>query len=190
MIYDVDGQQQQQHHPANNSVLTIERRQGDEESHEVLQEDEHQKNMNPYQPKVYIDDDLPLPSSMTGMEMDVWASIKNIKDPEYPLWTLSQLRVCYPTGVSVKGNTLIVEFTPTVEHCSLATLIGLCIRSKLVNDFGNSWKIIIHIKDGTHNDSQAISKQLNDKERCSAAMENPQLLELVQTATCDTEWAY
>ncbi|KAF4746492.1 Family with sequence similarity 96, member A, partial [Perkinsus olseni] len=138
----------------------------------------------------YIDDDLPLPSSMTAMEIDVWASIKNIKDPEYPLWTLSQLRVCYPTGVSVKSNTLIVEFTPTVEHCSLATLIGLCIRSKLVNDFGNSWKIIIHIKDGTHNDSQAISKQLNDKERCSAAMENPQLLELVQTATCDTEWAY
>ncbi|KAF4686541.1 Family with sequence similarity 96, member A [Perkinsus olseni] len=124
MIYDEDGQQQ--HHPANNSVLTIERRQGDEEPHEVLREDEHEKNMNPYQPKVYIDDDLPLPSSMTGMEMDVWASIKNIKDPEYPLWTLSQLRVCYPTGVSVKGNTLIVEFTPTVEHCSLATLIGLC----------------------------------------------------------------
>ncbi|EER11254.1 Protein FAM96B, putative, partial [Perkinsus marinus ATCC 50983] len=62
---------------------------------------------------------------MTPIEMDVWASIKNIKDPEYPMWTLSQLRICYPTGVCVKDDTMMIEFTPTVEHCSLATLIGL-----------------------------------------------------------------
>ncbi len=53
------------------------------------------------------------------------------------------------------GNIKIVEivFNPTVPHCSLATLIGLCIRVQLERTVGlsNPFKLDIHIKKGAHN---------------------------------------
>lgn len=44
-----------------------------------------------------------------------------------------------------------VEFVPTVPHCSLATLIGLCIRQKLQRCFPYPCKVNISIAQGTHN---------------------------------------
>lgn len=43
-----------------------------------------------------------------------------------------------------------VEFVPTVPHCSLATLIGLCIRQKLQQCLPYSCKVDINIAPGTH----------------------------------------
>lgn len=34
-----------------------------------------------------------------------------------------------------------VQFTPTVEHCSMATLIGLCIRVKLLRALPPRFKV-------------------------------------------------
>ena len=40
-----------------------------------------------------------------------------------------------------------IAFVPTVPHCSLATLIGLCIRTKLQQELPEGkFKIDIHIK--------------------------------------------
>ena len=56
-------------------------------------------------------------------------------------WTLS--RVLWLSGFSEQGATMeekalyeedclvIIKFTPTAPHCSLAILIGLCLRVKL-----------------------------------------------------------
>lgn len=40
-------------------------------------------------------------------------------------------------------------------------------------------KLDILVKEGTHNTEQDINKQINDKERVAAAMENPNLRETV-----------
>ena len=55
--------------------------------------------------------------------------VRDIRDPEKPE-TLEELDVVYESGVTVallKDNTKVieVEFTPTVPHCNLATLIGM-----------------------------------------------------------------
>lgn len=47
-----------------------------------------------------------------------------------------------------------VEFNPTVPHCSLATLIGLCIRIKLERYLIASFKLDIYIKKGAHSTEQ------------------------------------
>ena len=67
----------------------------------------------------------------------VYDLIKDIGDPEKPE-TLEELDVVKEELVRVtrpvlkSGSLLVsVEFVPTVPHCSLATLIGLCIRTKL-----------------------------------------------------------
>ncbi|XP_067004588.1 cytosolic iron-sulfur assembly component 2A isoform X1 [Anabrus simplex] len=73
-----------------------------------------------------------------------------------------------------------VEFNPTVPHCSLATLIGLCIRIKLLRHIMDKYKLDIYIKKGAHSTEDEINKQINDKERIAAAMENPNLRELVE----------
>lgn len=39
------------------------------------------------------------------------------------------------------GSTVIVKFTPTVAHCSMATLIGLCIRTKIMRVLPARFKV-------------------------------------------------
>jgi len=63
--------------------------------------------------------------------------IRDIRDPEKPE-TLEQLNIVYEDGVKVEplnhDTCLIsIEFTPTIPHCSLATLIGEsgCLISNL-----------------------------------------------------------
>ncbi|CAG9765783.1 unnamed protein product [Ceutorhynchus assimilis] len=81
--------------------------------------------------------------------------LRNIKDPEKPN-TLEELNVIYEEGVFIKESTganisvVRVEFNPTVPHCSLATLIGLCIRIKLQRNMPFPIKLDIYIKEGAH----------------------------------------
>lgn len=72
-----------------------------------------------------------------------------------------------------------VQFTPTVEHCSMATLIGLCIRVKLSNSLPERFKLDVTLSPGSHATEIAVNRQLNDKERVAAALENPSLLAMV-----------
>ncbi|URE20088.1 26S proteasome non-atpase regulatory, partial [Musa troglodytarum] len=74
-----------------------------------------------------------------------------------------------------------VTFTPTIEHCSMATLIGLCLRVKLMRSLPSRYKVDIRVAPGRHATEAEVNKQLNDKERVAAALENPNLLELVDS---------
>jgi len=108
--------------------------------------------------------------------------IRNIRDPEKPE-TLEDLDVVQEDLVEVEelkespGRFLIkITFVPTVPHCSLATLIGLCIRTKLLQELPEGkFKIDLFIKEGSHSTADEITKQINDKERVAAALENPNL---------------
>lgn len=176
-------------------------------------------------------------------------SIRDIRDPEHPN-TLEELSVIdrrsvtvteATTGTGLTWGTVSIAFTPTVPHCSLASLIGLCIRAKLeaddilspapappplgaasgpgcepqsppvlaggggegllvatpdaatmpANGTGGSprggvpcpparyYKLDVSVAPGTHATAAEITKQLNDKERCAAALENPNLQRMV-----------
>merc|ERR1711862_80111 len=137
---------------------------------------------------------------------DVFHIIRTIQDPEHPL-TLEQLKVVNIDSIRVhdllsnnysdsndnKTNSMggkdynhkkpfsyvNVGFTPTIPHCSMATLIGLCIRVKLLRSIPLRFKIFVKINIGTHVSENAINRQLNDKERVAAALENPNLLSVV-----------
>ena len=122
-------------------------------------------------------------SDDTSDEIDareVFDLIRDIKDPEHPL-TLEELNVVSEEHISVdsKKHTALVRFSPTVAHCSLATLIGLAIQVKLLRCLPPGFKIDVRIAQGTHSTEDAVNKQLGDKERVAAALENPQLLRVV-----------
>lgn len=52
--------------------------------------------------------------------------IRTIYDPEHPN-TLEELRVVSAPQITVGRNHVKVEFTPTVPHCGMSTLIGSLI---------------------------------------------------------------
>ena len=61
----------------------------------------------------------------------------------------------------------------------MATLIGLAIRQKLQESLAGRFKTEVLVFPGSHSSELAVNKQLNDKERVAAALENTNLLEKV-----------
>ncbi|KAL1920512.1 uncharacterized protein VTP21DRAFT_889 [Calcarisporiella thermophila] len=109
---------------------------------------------------------------------EIFDLIRSISDPEHPL-TLEQLNVTQKEHIHISPNHILVEFTPTIPHCSMATLIGLCIRVRLLRSLPERFKVDIKVRKSTHQSENAVNKQLNDKERVAAALENKNLLEVV-----------
>lgn len=54
-------------------------------------------------------------------------------------------------------------------------MIGLCIRVKLDRCLPRRLKSRVYISPGTHNTEESLNRQINDKERVAAALENPTL---------------
>ncbi|XP_005806620.1 mitotic spindle-associated MMXD complex subunit MIP18 [Xiphophorus maculatus] len=113
-------------------------------------------------------------------DREIFDLVRSINDPEHPL-TLEELNVVELDRVKVNDteSTARVEFTPTIPHCSMATLIGLSIKVKLLRSLPDRFKIDVHITPGAHASEEAVNKQLADKERVAAALENSSLLEVV-----------
>ncbi|KAK2156490.1 hypothetical protein LSH36_212g04053 [Paralvinella palmiformis] len=122
---------------------------------------------------------------------NVYDLIRDIRDPEKDN-TLEELNVVCEDCVTVSmldTDTFLVrvEFTPTVSHCSMATLIGLCLRVKLQRCLPQKHKLDIFIKEGSHDTEKEVNKQINDKERVMAALENTTLLNLVEECIAEPE---
>ncbi|KAI7995398.1 Protein AE7 [Camellia lanceoleosa] len=120
-------------------------------------------------------------------QLEIFDHLRDIKDPEHP-YSLEELKVISEDAIEVddKHNHVRVTFTPTVEHCSMATVIGLCLRVKLMRSLPMQYKVDIRVAPGTHATEAAVNKQLNDKERVAAALENPNLVDMVDECLAPT----
>ncbi|XP_020274511.1 protein AE7 [Asparagus officinalis] len=120
-------------------------------------------------------------------QLEIFDHVRDIKDPEHP-YSLEELKVVTEDSIEVnnKQSHVRVTFTPTVEHCSMATIIGLCLRVKLMRSLPPRYKVDIRVAPGTHATEAAVNKQLNDKERVAAALENPNLVEMVDECLAPT----
>ncbi|KAG6633729.1 hypothetical protein I3843_12G068700 [Carya illinoinensis] len=113
-------------------------------------------------------------------QQEVFDHVRDIKDPEHP-YSLEELKVITEDAIEVDDvqSYVRVTFTPTVEHCSMATIIGLCLRVKLLRSLPSRYKVDIRVAPGSHASEASVNKQLNDKERVAAALENPNLVDMV-----------
>eukprot|EP00029_Vermamoeba_vermiformis_P012629 TRINITY_DN7500_c0_g1_i1.p1 TRINITY_DN7500_c0_g1~~TRINITY_DN7500_c0_g1_i1.p1 ORF type:complete len:157 (+),score=29.11 TRINITY_DN7500_c0_g1_i1:43-513(+) len=120
--------------------------------------------------------------------VEIYDLIRKINDPEHPL-TLEQLNVTKHELISLDNERSYIKvfFTPTIPHCSMATLIGLCIRVKLLRSLPERFKVDIMVTPGTHASEEAVNKQLNDKERVAAALENGHLIQVVNNCIAHTD---
>ena len=108
--------------------------------------------------------------------------ISSISDPEHPL-TLGSLGVVNLPDIKIQPlsstspiTLLTVLITPTITHCSLATVIGLGVRVRLERALPPRFRVKVEIKEGSHSTAREITKQLGDKERVAAALENGTLM--------------
>jgi len=119
-------------------------------------------------------------------EQEIYDLISPISDPEHPL-TLGSLSVVNLPDIHLtptfpeKGSaspltTLTVLITPTITHCSLATVIGLGVRVRLEQALPPRFRVDVRIKEGTHSTAEQVNRQLGDKERVAAALENGTLM--------------
>lgn len=143
-------------------------------------------NPNP-QVKVVSKDRKPSNTKRTYQER-IYDIVRDIRDPEHP-HSLEELSVLDIDSVSVLQapddspgyGKVSISFTPTVPHCSLASIIGLSIQAKLrqsqiLNPRGDLYyKLSVTCAPGSHASADDINKQLADKERVSAAFENPKI---------------
>jgi metal-sulfur cluster biosynthetic enzyme len=127
-------------------------------------------------------------------EQEVYDLIATICDPEHPLSlgslsvvNLPDIHICGPSSPRSNISTVLVEITPTITHCSLATVIGLGVRVRLEQALPPRFRIDVRIKEGTHSTADAVNKQLGDKERVAAAMENGTLMGVLRKmlSTCE-----
>lgn len=115
--------------------------------------------------------------------------IAPISDPEHPL-SLASLGVVKLEDVHLVSppdltnpaalSRVLVELTPTVTHCSLATVIGLGVRVRLEQALPPSYRVEVKIKKDTHSQAEEVNKQLADKERVAAALENANLMGILR----------
>nr|VZI08781.1 unnamed protein product [Spirometra erinaceieuropaei] len=140
-------------------------------------------------PTIFAADAERIPSTFVGFPFkarepidaaEVFEQIRDIRDPEHP-HSLEVLGVVRKEQIEVddEQGKVLVYFTPTISQCSLATLIGLSIKVKLLRSLPSRFKVRVEIAAGTHETEQDINKQLADKERVAAAMENPNLAKMV-----------
>lgn len=121
-------------------------------------------------------------------EDEVFELLKNIKDPEHPELSLAQLRVVKKNQIAVYQNNVVVEYTPTIPTCSVAVLIGLTLLRKLQLCIPDMYHVSVQIEKGKHTQELQVNKQLADKERVAAAMENPNLGKLVSENLYKTDF--
>ncbi|EYE95909.1 iron-sulfur cluster assembly protein CIA2 [Aspergillus ruber CBS 135680] len=121
-------------------------------------------------------------------EQEIYDLISTISDPEHPI-SLGALAVVSLPDISIKPSlpnvpesplrTVTVLITPTITHCSLATVIGLGVRVRLEQSLPPRFRVDVRIKEGTHSTADEVNKQLADKERVAAALENGTLMGVI-----------
>lgn len=119
-------------------------------------------------------------------EQEVYDLISTISDPEHPLSlgslgvvTLDDITIIPPTTPRSRISTVRVLITPTTSACSLTTVIGLGVKVRLVQALPPRFRVDVRIKEGTSRTADEVNKQLGDKERVAAAMENLSLVSVV-----------
>ncbi|KAK2595355.1 hypothetical protein QQS21_006955 [Conoideocrella luteorostrata] len=119
-------------------------------------------------------------------EQEIYDLISSISDPEHPV-SLGQLSIVNINDIHITpspalgvpdSNTIVqvtVEITPTVTHCSLATVLGLGVRVRLDQCLPPNYRVDVICRENTHSQDDQVNKQLADKERVAAALENDSL---------------
>lgn len=118
----------------------------------------------------------------------IFSHLDNTIDPEYPiiLSDLGILKLEYVEILNYSSSYITIvkiSFFPTFGQCKLAPLVGISLlffiqskitMKKIIKSYHKSWLLFfkINLDKNNHTVGENITRQLNDTERLSAALEN------------------
>lgn len=118
--------------------------------------------------------------------LEIFELVRHINDPEYPL-TLEQLDIVNIERCWVEDDTVKLLYTPTIPHCSMAQMIGLMLKVKLLRTISKKYRTDVRVTPGAHANESEINKQLKDKERVAAALENPSIMRIIKKGIANSD---
>nr|VDD46966.1 unnamed protein product [Brassica oleracea] len=130
------------------------------------------------------------PKKQRHVRTDQSNTDEDIKDPEHSELTLEDLRVITKESVEVDDAKSYVSLlncgvflfkvtlTPTLPHCHVPHLIGLCIYAKLLKSLPTRFKVDVRVAPGSHATEAAGTIFQTALERIAAALESPYFVDL------------
>ncbi|GKT15572.1 MIP18 family like protein [Aduncisulcus paluster] len=114
---------------------------------------------------------------------EIYDIVRYIKDPEHPM-TLEELNVVIPSYITIDEvhNHVVIYYKLTVPDCPSGAIIGLAIKIALSRSLPIRYSTEVLCLPGSHHSEFVLNKQVNDKERVSAALENPKILTVINQA--------
>ena len=90
--------------------------------------------------------------------LEVFKALEPVQDPEHPISiTDPQMSIVTQDYIKVEGDTIEVQFKPTVPYCPMGGLIGVLIRYRLEAVYPDN-EIKVCVLPGTH----SLEAQVND----------------------------
>jgi metal-sulfur cluster biosynthetic enzyme len=90
--------------------------------------------------------------------LEVFKALEPVQDPEHPISiTDPQMSIVTQDYIKVEGDTIEVQFKPTVPYCPMGGLIGVLIRHRLEAVYPDN-EVKVCVLPGTH----SLEAQVND----------------------------
>lgn len=90
--------------------------------------------------------------------IEVFKALEPVMDPEHPISiTDPQMSIVTREYIEVDGDSIHVQFKPTVPYCPMGGLIGVLIRHRLESVYPDS-KVKVDLLPGSH----SLEAQVND----------------------------
>lgn len=69
----------------------------------------------------------------------------------------------------------------------MAQMIGLMLKVKLIRSIAPGFRVDVAVTPGAHVSEKDINRQLRDKERVAAALENPAIMRVVKKGIVNSD---
>jgi len=103
--------------------------------------------------------------------LEVFKALEPVQDPEHPISiTGPQMSIVTEDYIKVEGNSIEVQFRPTVPYCPMGGLIGVLIRHRLEAVYPEN-EIKVCLIPGSHSLEAQVNDMISDNAKYSNIIE-------------------
>jgi len=103
--------------------------------------------------------------------IEVFKALEPVMDPEHPISiTHPQMSIVTQDYIEVEGDTIKVQFKPTVPYCPMGGLIGVMIRHRLETVYPES-NVKVCLLPGSHSLEAQVNDMISDDQKYNQIIE-------------------
>ena len=103
--------------------------------------------------------------------LEVFKALEPVMDPEHPISiTHPQMSIVTQDYIEVEGDTIKVQFKPTVPYCPMGGLIGVMIRHRLETVYPES-RVNVCLLPGSHSLESQVNDMISDDQKYNQIIE-------------------